>query len=351
MDPLQVATELAEDLLFPAALDTDACGRIPRTHLDQIAEAGLYGLFGPVSSGGLAADQSVGRAVLEVMASGCLSTTFVWMPHHGAVRAVAASATPGLRERWLEPMCRGQCRAGFAVSGILPGSPGVIARAVDGGWLLTGVAPWVTGWGLLDVIHTAAHGPDGDILWTLVDAVESPTLTCRRLTLVAVHASVTVTVCFADHFVPAERITRTEPLANWVGGNPIQQSPVTEPGRPPAGRHYMATQTAALALGVTGRCCRLLGSGPLDEELLACRDAVNLDAAENPAALPQARAQASELAVRAAAALVVATGSRSLLLDQHPQRLVREATFLLVFGSRPPVPAELLKLFTRSGGR
>jgi alkylation response protein AidB-like acyl-CoA dehydrogenase len=285
------------------------------------------------------------------MASGCLSTTFVWMPHHGAVRAVAGSATPGLRERWLEPMCRGQCRAGFAVSGVLPGSPGVTARAVDGGWLLTGVVPWVTGWGLVDVVHTAAHGPAGDILWTLVDAVESPTLTCHRLALVAVQASVTVSVCFADHFVPADRVTRTEPLANWVGGVPIQQPLVTEPGRPLPGRHYMATQTAALALGVTGRCCRLLGPGPLDDELLACRDAVNLGAAENPAALPQARARASELAVRAAAALVVATGSRSLLLDQHPQRLVREATFLLVFGSRPPVPAELLKLFTRDGCR
>jgi alkylation response protein AidB-like acyl-CoA dehydrogenase len=319
---------------------------VPRALLDRIAEAGLYGLFGPADAGGLAADQNLGRAVLEVMASGCLTTTFVWMPHHNALRAVALSATPGLRERWLEPMCRGQWRAGFAVSGILPGAPGVTARAVDGGWLLTGAAPWVTGWGLVDVIHTAAHGPDGDILWTLVDAVESPTLTHHRMRLVAVHASVTVSVCFADHFVPADRVTRTEPLANWVSGGPTHQPLVTEPGRPPPGRHYMATQTAALALGVAGRCCKLLGPGRLDDELLACREAVNLAATTDPAALPEARARASHLAVRAAAALVVATGSRSLLLDQHPQRLAREATFLLVFGSRPPVPAELLKLFT-----
>jgi alkylation response protein AidB-like acyl-CoA dehydrogenase len=232
------------------------------------------------------------------------------------------------------------------VSGILPGAPGVTARAVDGGWLLTGAAPWVTGWGLVDVIHTAAHGPDGDILWTLVDAVASPTLTYHRQRLVAVNASATVSVSFADHFVPADRVTRTEPVANWVAGDPTRQPLVTEPGRPLPGRHYMATQTAALALGVAGRCCKLLGPGRLDDELLACREAVNLAATTDPAALPEARARASHLAVRAAAALVVATGSRSLLLDQHPQRLAREATFLLVFGSRPPVPAELLKLFT-----
>jgi hypothetical protein len=42
--------------------------------------------------------------------------------------------------------------------------------------------------------------------------------------------------------------------------------------------------------------------------------------------------------------LTVALGSRSILIDQHPQRLAREALFLLVFGSRPPIRAELLRL-------
>jgi hypothetical protein len=46
--------------------------------------------------------------------------------------------------------------------------------------------------------------------------------------------------------------------------------------------------------------------------------------------------------MRAATTLVVTAGSRSVLRGEHPQRLVREAAFLLVFGSRPPIRAALL---------
>src|ERR1035438_745219 len=50
-----------------------------------------------------------------------------------------------------------------------------------------------------------------------------------------------------------------------------------------------------------------------------------------PQTMPAARAAAAELAMRAASALVVANGSRSILTDADPQRLAREAIFLLVF--------------------
>ena len=58
--------------------------------------------------------------------------------------------------------------------------------------------------------------------------------------------------------------------------------------------------------------------------------------------MPAARAAAAELAVRAAAALAVSTGSASALVGSHPERLAREALFLLVFGSRPQIKASLL---------
>jgi hypothetical protein len=56
-----------------------------------------------------------------------------------------------------------------------------------------------------------------------------------------------------------------------------------------------------------------------------------------------APAGASELAVRAAAALAVQDGSRSVTADQHAPRLAREALFLLVFGSRPGIKSALLR--------
>ena len=73
----------------------------------------------------------------------------------------------------------------------------------------------------------------------------------------------------------------------------------------------------------------------------ACLDTAGVDE------MPAARAGASELCWRAATELVVGTGGRSVLRDQHAQRLAREALCLLVFGSRPAIKTELLSRIGR----
>jgi hypothetical protein len=141
---------------------------------------------------------------------------------------------------------------------------------------------------------------------------------------------------------------------------------------------FLAAMTAsarvngALALGVAGRCVRLIAeTGRADavaERLRADLDAARaeLDAAlvaalaEQPpdsaggaacsppdaaARMATARAAASALAHRAAGALVVAAGSRAIL-DGHPAgRLVREAAFTLVAAGRAEIRADLLTRF------
>ncbi len=101
---------------------------------------------------------------------------------------------------------------------------------------------------------------------------------------------------------------------------------------------------------MTGRCCRLLGPGPLDDELAACRERLDAALTTDVTAMAQARAAASELAVRAAAALAVAHGSKSITADAQAQRLAREAVFLLVFGSRPAIKSALLRQFGATAG-
>ncbi|HKE65227.1 MAG TPA: acyl-CoA dehydrogenase, partial [Micromonosporaceae bacterium] len=57
---------------------------------------------------------------------------------------------------------------------------------------------------------------------------------------------------------------------------------------------------------------------------------------------PDARAAVSELAWRAAATLTAWQGARAVLAANQAQRLVREATFTMVFGSRPVIRDALL---------
>src|SRR5206468_12302063 len=127
---------------------------------------------------------------------------------------------------------------------------------------------------------------------------------------------------FRNHAVPADRVTSVSPYVE---------------GTTPAG---VLRVHASLALGVAGRCCRLIGPTPLDDEVDRVR--AELDRLD-PATIQAARAAAGELAVRAASALAVTTGSRSLLVDGHAQLLFREALFALVYALRPPSRDALLR--------
>jgi alkylation response protein AidB-like acyl-CoA dehydrogenase len=79
MDVVETAQRLADEVLFPAALATDAADAVPVELLDALAEAGLSGLAGPTAAGGLDADFSTVCTVVEALASGCLTTAFVWV--------------------------------------------------------------------------------------------------------------------------------------------------------------------------------------------------------------------------------------------------------------------------------
>ena len=317
------ARRLADEVLFPAALATDAADVVPACVLDELAAAGFYGLTAPADCGGLEADPATAYAAIEALAGGCLTTTFVWIQHLGGAKAACAAS--GAARAWGPMLAAGVRRAGVAFAHLRrPGPPAVVAeRTADGGWVLRGSAPWVTGWGRIDVVHTAAVRGD-DVVWSLIDATTGPTVAVERLPLAAVDASATVVLHLRDHAVPPERVTAVEPLRDWLA------------------RDALGLRTnGSLALGLTGRACALLGPSLLDDDLVAARRALD---ASSPTTVAQARAAASVLAVRATGALVASGGGRSIVRDQHAQRLAREALFLLVQGQTPAIKAAQVAL-------
>jgi hypothetical protein len=339
---LATVRELADEVLFPDAMLVDRLGALPAAYLDALAVAGLYGAPVPAEAGGLGLDLVQVSNVIEELASGCLATAFVLIQHFRlAVTLASDGVPPALRDRWLASAVKGDIRGGIVHAGQIPGPAQLRAEPVEGGWRLDGTAPWVTGWGLIDLVQVLARGPDDTLVTLIMDARDQPGLAVTRQRLSAVDASVTVRLGFDGVLVRQERFVSRVPFDPAVS---VQ----------PAGLRV----NGSLALGVARRCCRLLGPSPLDDELTACR--ARLDAALEtgpgsmapdlmapdlmaPDLMATARAAASELALRAAAALTVRDGSRAVTVDQHAQRLAREAVFLLVFGSRPKIKNALLQ--------
>lgn len=337
---LDRARVIADDMLFPAALAVDADGVIPGGHFDRLAADGFYGLAGRAEDGGAGTDFASFVRIVEVLSGGCLTTTFTWIQHHSVVRGLTATPNVNLREKHLDAAIRGELRGGVAFAGAIPRPPLLWATPTEGGWLVRGESPFVTGWDIVDVLLISARdvagGPEGTIVGGLVPAVAGGGITVEELRLIAAQGSNTVRLRFEDFFLPAE----------WV---------VTEMSHTDFLAHQLrsARVNGSLALGIADRCRTLIGQlnqPELAHRLSARHGAVRdrLDAAmQDPDALPAARAAASALAHRAAGALVVAVGSSGILAHQHAQRLVREAVFTLVAAGRPEIQNELLDLFGR----
>jgi alkylation response protein AidB-like acyl-CoA dehydrogenase len=313
-------------VLFPDAMRVDRLDVLPVSQLDALAAAGLYGAPAPAEDGGLGLDLRQLSAVAEELASGSLATAFVWIQHFRLLMTLAVGGAPAaLRDRWLASACRGTTRGGIALTGLMPGPAALRAEPAAGGWRLDGAAPWVTGWGLIDLLLVVGRGPGDTVVTLIMDAAAQPGLTVTRQRLAAVDASVTVRLGFDGVQVPQARLAGQEPFDPGTSSQPAA-----------------LRVNGSLALGVARRCGRLLGPGPLDEELSACRERLDAALEADAAAMALARADASELAVRATAALAVRDGSSSITTASQAQRLAREAVFLLVFGSRPAIKAALL---------
>lgn len=337
---LDRARSIADDTLFPAALAVDAGGVIPTGHLDRLAADGFYGLAGRAEDGGDETDFASFVRIVEVLSGGCLATTFTWLQHHSVVRALTGTPNVALREKHLGAAIRGELRGGVAFAGAIPRPPLLWATPTGDGWQVHGESPFVTGWGIVDVLLISARdvagGPEGTIVSGLVPAVAGGGITAEELSLIAAQGSNTVRLRFEDFFLPAGRV-------------------VTETSHTGFLAHQLRSVrlNGSLALGIADRCIRLIGQA--DQPELAhrlgarqrtIRDRLD-DAMQDPDALPAARAAASALAHRAAGALVVAVGSSGILAHRQAPRLLREAAFTLVAAGRPEIKNELLDLFGR----
>jgi len=322
---IRLATRLADDVLYPNATDVDTGRRPVAANLDLLAEHGFYGGMLPAEAGGLGVDFATANLLAEILASGCLSTTLTLGQHQGITATVAAQARPELRDAWLPGLASGTIRSGAAFTGAIPGPPRLTVRETPGGYVLNGTAPWVSGWGMVHVLGTAARDADDKIRWLLVDAEESATLRVEPQRMLALNATNTVAVTFTDHPVPADRLVTVTTLAEHQAGEP-----------------YTKRLNGALNLGVARRCVRLLDDDAWTAELDACR--ADLDAMTD---LDAARARTNAFAVRAATAAIARGGGPAILENGPPQRLLREAGLMLVFSSRPAIQQNLLERLQR----
>jgi len=110
---------VADNVLLPAAMDVERSGRSRRTTSTRSPRTGCTGCR--VARGRRARRRrSTAARVIEILASGCLSTAFVWLQHHGRC-ARRRQRHADVREKWLGPLCRGDAGPDWRWPGRSPG--------------------------------------------------------------------------------------------------------------------------------------------------------------------------------------------------------------------------------------
>ena len=320
----RIPAEVA-DVLARNALAADR-GEWPAASWEALAHAGL-----------LTPETAAARTALqEQVARHCLTTAFILSQREAAVRQLARGPV-GLLDRYAS--------AGYVTVGLSQlttsrqhGTPALLARPHGDEFLLTGIAPWVTGAERADAIVIGASLEDGEQLIGVVPSATAGMTPESPMPLAALVGSGTAAIRF-----DSVRVARDQLIAG-----PMRQvlGPVGGGG----------LDTSALALGHARAACDLLTheAGPrpdLADVAARFRDATDrarvqlLRFAAEPAeaeATLNLRVAATNLALGASQAALTASKGAGFLAPHPAERLARQALFFLVWSCPRPVAGGVL---------
>ena len=352
---LRRAQHIADTILEPRAQETDRAAEPPHDNLRALAEAGLLGITTPAAYGGSRVSGACQRAFTEIITAACGTTWFVLTQHLGACGMIAGSKNDSLAERFLRDMAAGQHLVGVAFGHLRRPQPMLRAQEVPGGYTLTGVAPWVTGWPLLSGVIFGAALPDERFLYVYAPAEESPAMTSAEpLPLCAMNASATTEVFLEELFVPQENFVKFSSRAEMAQGDTNNIAGAVSPPLGCARGALKVVRTAA-----ERRRIPFLeeAADALEAEINACQTE-GFKWADGPKDIPEykpnalrARAWAIELGVRAAHMAVTASSGAANSLNHPAQRLLREAMFYTVIAQTQDIMAATLACLNDIGQR
>jgi len=323
----------------------DASGDWPAEQLRLCGEYGVYQWFADRRWGGQAWDQeSLLRGYLS-LSSACLTTTFVLTQRDGACRRIETSENAALKERLLPGLTRGELFATVGVSHLTTSRryvtrPVLRARRAEGGFVLDGYSPWVTGGDNADYVVIGATLMEGDQATPEQLLVAVPTdlpgaVAAEPAPLVGLSASHTGQFRLENTFVADE----------WLVAGPVENVMSVGAG---AGTGGLGTST--LALGLTRSALDFLAKESKQRsDLEAPRDALLAESAQLEADLIAAvrgqpacsndelRQRANSLVLRSTQAALAAAKGAGYVAGHPAGRWCREALFFLVWSCPQPV--------------
>ena len=157
----EMVRDFAESEVRPIAAQIDESHEFPAGNVKKMAELGLLGMFVPEEHGGAGMTYLSYVVAIEELSRACAS--------HGVIASVNNSlvcyplmvyATPGQKQKWLEPLAKGEKLGAYCLTEPNAGSNAAnqqTTAVLDGDhWVLNGSKIFITNAGPADVLITYA---------------------------------------------------------------------------------------------------------------------------------------------------------------------------------------------------
>jgi alkylation response protein AidB-like acyl-CoA dehydrogenase len=326
--------------LADGAASIDLSGQWPAEQLQWLGAAGVYRWFMPRDWDGFEwTEADVVRGYMR-LAAACLTTTFILTQRSAAVRRIVECDNQAAKETLLPGLADGSRFSTVGISHLTTSrrhlaKPVLAAREADGGFVLDGYSPWVTG---------AAHADHVVVGATLENGRQILLATPRTLSGITVPPHVSLLGLTSSHTGPIE-FRNVHIGREWLLDGPMENVIAGRSGTKTGG-----LQTSALAAGLSTAAIEFLtreSQQRLDlvgatDHLQNEHDELESDLIALASGVPactsdEVRARANSLALRSTqAALAAAKGSG--YASGHPAgRWCREALFFLVWSCPQPV--------------
>jgi alkylation response protein AidB-like acyl-CoA dehydrogenase len=305
----------------------------------------------PAEFGGPEMPEPLFRVYQEEIARTSGALAFLTTQHQSAVSMIARGENPGLATAYLPLMADGQKLVGIGFSQLRRGGPPIMrAEEAEGGYILNGQVPWITGGGFYPEFLIGAALPDGRSVFGVVPLedrgdeirVSSP------MRLAAMESANTVSAEFKGHFMPHEKTAFIRP-PDWIRNN--DQINIALQGHFALGCAQAGIDVLRQASEKKSLCFLTEAAEKLERELAECHEATadaqkSVDEETTDERL-RVRAWAIDLAVRCAHAAVTASSGAANSLAHPAQRIYREALVYTVSAQTTPVMEATLKRLVR----
>jgi alkylation response protein AidB-like acyl-CoA dehydrogenase len=221
-DIQRLARDFAQNEIAPCSATWDRESRFEPRIIQQLGDLGFLGMLVPEEHGGLGLDNLSYLIALEEIAAADASVAVLMSVHNSLpTQMILKYGSVAQRQRFLEPMARGELLGAFALSEADAGSDAASlgAQAVRDGdsWILNGSKSWVTQGSHAGVILAMVRTDTPEMrrgargISTFIITPDLPGFKVgKKEDKMGLRASPTVQLIFDDMRVPADRLVGEE---------------------------------------------------------------------------------------------------------------------------------------------